>query len=246
MSIHDFFRVKGESLLFDGDICEVYIPRYFFENGLAEKYGNIIKTFGIFNFRVFSKEENKDKAKLHLNKFASPIHMTPTNIEKASLDLFGNGPEEYMVLTFYKNDTFINSLCVAKNAQDVLKFITVITAGKLPSNIPYDKVLEIWLNNLEINGTKLGVSSVIYELIISEVYRDRKDISKPFRFRAGKGDKVDMLDYKSVNLKTVVNYNNTFTSVTFEDPDYALTTSVNRLRYNEKETVSPIEKVIKY
>ena len=43
--------------------------------------------------------------------------MTPTNIEKASLDLFGNGPEEYMVLTFYKNDTFINSLCVAKNAQ---------------------------------------------------------------------------------------------------------------------------------
>lgn len=246
MSIHDFFRVKGESLLFDGEICEVYLPKYYFDNDLAEKYGNVIKTFGIFNFRVFSKEEGKEKTKLHLNKFASPIHMTPTNVERVTLDLYGQGMEEYIVLKFFKNDTFINSLCVAKNAQDVLKFITIITAGKLPSNIPYDKVLEIWLNNLEINGTKLGVSSTILELVISEVYRDRKDISKPFRFRAGSSEKTNMLDYKSVNLKTVANNNSTFTSITFEDPDYAITTSINKLRYNEKETVSPIEKVIKY
>lgn len=245
-SIHSFFREKGETLLFDGNICEVYIPIYYFDSNLAEKYGNVIKTFGIFNFRVFSEEDKRDKVKLNLFKFASLIHMTPTNMEKKSLDLFGKGSEEYMVLTFYKNDSFINSLCVTKNSGDVIKFITVMTSGKLPSNIPYDKLLEIWLNNLEINGTKLGVSSTILELVISEVYRDGKDISLPFRYRSGKPEKVNMLDYKSVNLKTVANYNSTFTSITFEDPDYALTTSINKLRYNEKETVSPIEKVIKY
>lgn len=244
--IHSFFREKGEQLLFDGVMCEVYIPMYYFNNNLAEKHGNVIKTFGLFNFKVFSKEDNKEKVELHLFKFASPIHMTPTNMEKMSLDLYGNGEDDYMVLKFFKGDLFINSLCIAKNADDVLKFITIITAGKLPSNIPYDKVLEIWLNNLSINDTKLGVSSTILELVISEVYRDKKDLGLPFRYRAGGKNKVSMLDYKAVNLKTIANYNSTFTSVTFEDPDYALTTSINKLRYNEKETTSPIEKVIKY
>lgn len=248
-TIHRYFKEQGEELIFTGNYCEVYIPYMFIENQLLQQIGSVVRCYGLFNFKVSDKPiERKKSMAINLFKLPTYIHMTPSEIEKkAQIQLSGDDePEDYMVLKFRKGDKFINNLCVAKSADVVMDFVKILSFGKLPKSIPYNKVLDTWLNNLSINGKDLGVSSVIYELFISETYRWKGDPSIPFRFKAGANPKISMFDYTPISLKQLANFNSTFTAVTFEDPDYALVNSVNKTVYNEREVESPIEKLIKY
>lgn len=248
-TIHRYFKEQGEELIFTGNYCEVYIPYLFIEKDLFQQIGNVVKTYGLFNFKVSDKPiERKKGMSVNLFKLPTYIHMTPSEIEKKTqIQLSGDDqPEDYLVLKFRKGDKFINSLCIAKSADVIMDFVKILSFGKVPRSIPYDKVLDTWLNNLFINGKDLGVSAVIHELFIAETYRCKSDPSIPFRFKAGKDPKVSMFDYTAISLKQLANFNSTFTAVTFEDPDYALVNSINKTIYNEREVESPIEKLIKY
>lgn len=247
VSVHSNFREQGEELIFINNFCEVYIPQDFMTRELISIIGDTVKLYGIFNFKVSDKEiKRSNNMSTNIFKFPSYIHMSPSDIEYGvNLQLKGDSQEEkYIVLKFNKGDRFINSLCIATDNDQVIDFVKIMSYGKLPHTIPYDKVLDLWLNNLSINNNDLGVTSVIQELFIAAIYRDKNDPSKAFRFVID--DKTSMYDYTTINLKHLANYNSAFTAVTFEDPDYALTNAITKTLYNQKEIESPIEKVIKY
>lgn len=249
MDVTGNFTEKDEQLYFTGTYMEAYIPKFYFDEGLAVENGRDFEIFGVFNFKVFKTEDRNEKAVMHTLKMPNTIVISPSSVSKSIENLTGEANsegEEVMIFKFFKNDLFIKSLSIVQDVDSCEKFVKLINGGKLPPSLSYNDILDLWFMNLEINNEGLGVPSLIMELIISEIYRDKKDISQPFRFRIGGNGKVSPYDYKTVNLKTIANANSTFTALTFEDIDYALTNSVNKTRYNEKETPTPIEKTIKY
>lgn len=243
-----FFQEKGDKVIFTGGYMEVYIPRYYFDNEICRFIGDKIETLGMFNFRVFSSEAKKDKSPLHTFKFPSFLVTKPTSTDYEEIeDLIDESDENsFAVLKYYKGDIFIDNVNVTQKSDYTMVFINLLHSGKLPNTIPYDKILELELENLAFNGVNLNVSATVLELIISEIYRERGNLAKSFRFKAGSSGKVSMHDYQTINIKSISNFNSTFTAVTFEDIDFALVSSVNKTRQNKKEAVSPIEKTIKY
>lgn len=244
----NYLREEGDSCIFVGNYMEVYIPKYYFERGNATQQGSIIETLGVFSFRVFESEDRQDTAKLHLFNFPSLMSTQPSDTySKKIVDLVeGQGEMNYTVLKYYKGDKFITNLNVAKQSNNTSSFINLMNDGKLSTAIPYNKILETELANLDFNGVNLQVPATVMELIISEIYRDKADLTRPFRFKAGSSASVSMYDYKPINIKSIATFNSTFTGITFEDLDYNITASVNKARQNKKEAISPIEKTIKY
>lgn len=243
MAITDF-KQEGDKVIFTGNYLEVYIPRYYFDSGISEKLGNVIKTFGIFNFKVFKSSDKKDNPKLETFKFPSVFETTPSIIENADMKEINPADSAFTVLKYFKGDTFINNVNIAKSADNTMLFINLLHGGKLPRTIPYNEIAKLEMDNLSFNDVNLNVSATILELIVSELYRSKGNLSRSFRFDAAAGK--DLLAYEPINLKQIANSNSTFTAVTFEDLDYALLTSANKLRTNAKEAISPIEKTIKY
>ena len=243
-----FLKEVGDQVIFTGAYMEVYLPKFYFEKGVAITRGVEIETLGIFNFRVFSSDEKKDKSPIRTFSFPSVIATKPSSSYNANIPNLVEESEEseFTVLKYYKGDVFIVNVNTTQKSDNVQMFIDLLNAGRLPKTIPYDKILELEIMNTVFNGVKLNVPGTVMELIISEIYRDKKDLSKSFRFRAGSGEKVSMYDYKAVNMKSIPTFNSTFTAITFEDIDYNLTASVNKARKGTKEAISPIEKTIKF
>jgi hypothetical protein len=115
----------------------------------------------------------------------------------------------------------------------------------VPSIVPYEKSLQIWQKNQELNSANLGVPSVIEELILSVMYRDKNDPGTKFSHVIGKDVNVSQYDYVMNNIRQICQYTSTFTALTFEDIDSMITTSLNRTRTNGHEAYSPIESLIK-
>ena len=246
-NLNIFFKEINNQIIFTGNYMEVYLPRIYLDEGIVEFYGNKINTLGIFNFKIFSDEAKKDNVKMNTYSFSSIITMQPSSYNLEKMDLFDEiDDNSFLILKFYKNDIFIDSLDIAKASKNTEKFLKILNSGKLPKTIPYNKILELLLTNMRINGVNFEVPSSILELIISELYREKNNLELPFRFKAGSPKKVSMLDYDTINLKSISYYNSTFTSLTFEDFDYALLTSINKNNLKKEEKISPVEKVLKY
>ena len=117
-------------------------------------------------------------------------------------------------------------------------------AGKI-KNIPYDKLLDVWQKNLELNDVNLGVPSSILELIISEIYRNPKNPNEKFSKYINENPKAHKMFYRASNIREICSRNSTFAALTFEDFDTMVTASLNMNKYNKKQVESPIEKVLK-
>lgn len=242
-----FFSTDKDKVIFRGNYMEVYIPKYYFDSKVSSFMGQRIETFGVFNFKIFSSEEKKEVVPVHTFKFPSGIVTTPSNIEYGDLILIPGTPKvSYAILKYFKNDVFIDNIWVAKKPPNINLFINLLHGGKLPTTLSYKDILKMEMDAQTVNGASLDVPSTVMELIISEIYRDKNNPSKPFRFKAGSSATASMVDYKMVNLKSIANFNSTFTALTFEDIDFAITASVNKTREDRPEAVSPIEKTIKY
>ena len=242
-----YLQEINDQVIFTGGYMEVYIPRYYFEDKVAIRIGNLIETLGMFVFRVFKSEDDKtDNVPTHIFNFPSIMATKPTDSYNAKLPglIKGSSIEEFTVLKYYKGDVFINNVNMVQKSDNTVLFINLLNKGKIPSIIPYNKVLETEIANLEFNNVNLKVPATVMELIISEIYRDKNDLTKSFRFRAGQG--ANMMDYRPTNIKSISTFNSTFTGITFENIDYNITASVNKARQGKSEAISPIEKTIKY
>lgn len=226
---------------------EVYLPKMYLDEEIMQVFGNKISTIGIFNFRIFSSEDKKEKSRMNTYTFSSIIEMHPSSFDVEKLEIFDELEEDsFITLKFYKGDVFIDDLRVVKQTTNTELFLKILNAGKIPRTIKYDRVLKLLLTSMNINGVNFGVPSTVLEVVITEIYRNRENLGESYRFFAGSGKSKSLLDYETISLKAVSYHNSTFTALTFEDFDYALVTSVNKTKYDKTETVSPVEKVIKY
>lgn len=235
-------KVDKDRFQFTGEELRLYIPEYYFDKGIAEELGGRLTTLGLLNAHVV---KNGKVGELETMNLPTQINIYPSEVEKETLSLLKDQePEVYRVAKFYRGDSLTDTFIV-KDSTNVEKFLKLLTGGKIPPTVPYGKVIEVWHKNLEINGIKLGVSSTVMETIIRETYRDKKVPELTFGEVAGKDLNKSEYDYKAVNIREVCSRNSTFAGLTFENMDQMITSSLNITRYKKKQSLSPIEKIIK-
>ena len=244
-------KKDGEKIVFTGHYMEAYIPSSYFEGRLGENYGSSIKVFGLFNVRCFDK--NDKPLKLETLNIPTMITMYPSEIVEKDIQLLDDEvdaseldeeEDRYTIAKFYNGDVITNA-SIAQDASNVEMFLKILTSGKVPKTIPYSKVLQIWQENLLLNNVRLGVTSTVLEVIISEIYRNAKKPEETFAKAIGRNPNLSEYAYRTANIREVCARNSTFAAMTFEDMDQMITSSLNINAYGKTESASPIEKIIK-
>jgi len=245
-----FFRYEtlpaGKRVYFQGEKLKIYIPSYYFDQmeGLARTMGQQIETLGLFDFEVFKNEDDK-KGVIYEIQIPIMIKFSFSERETGRLKIKSQIPEnDYHIFTLYKGDIFMDNIQYKKSSDDTFKFISKLMHGaKLPNTISYDDIMKIYLNMLTISGDKLGVPAFTLEAMISELYRYKKDVSKPYRLRY---KPQNPYDYKMVRITKIPEMNSTFSGLASEDVNHQILAGILRNREGKKEMTSPVEKVLKY
>jgi len=242
-----FFEQDGESIRFTGDILNVYLPKNYFESGVALYNGNEVNTIAFFFFEVKSFEmEEKDQLG-HIYTFKLPARIAFEFDDKNSktVNLKNTGDIQYDVLTMNKGSIFVKNINVEQSAVNAKDFLYMLHKGRFPSLIPYEDIIKIYMQNLSINSMSLGCQNCIYEMMLGELMRNKKNPKEPFRKTINKPG-TSSLDYKNINMKNIAFFNSTYTALSFEDFNKAVISGTAKNINNEKETISPAEKVLKY
>ena len=239
----DTFGLRTQET-FVGNTCEIYLPEYYFNKAkpdiaIAREMGDKIETIGIFCFRV-------DGADYEL-QLPLVFQFQYSEVGKKTCKLKPSFPEEtYFVYTLKRGDAFVYDILHKKDLDDLKKIFIgkMIENAKMPGFIPYNDAFLIFLKAMQATEfTGLGVSGVSLEFLISEMYRNKKNMRQPFRMvYNGRND----YDYKMVRITKLPELNSTFTSLIGEDVNNQLVSSILRHREGAKDRESPIEKIIKY
>lgn len=179
MDIKNIFQTdKNKVIRFIGNKLIVRIPKRYEIYGCL-KIQQEVHTLGIFELIINDKIEK--------GFFLPAIAiMIPSDIQMVNIE-----NETYYELTFEKNDVFMKSSYVVQNqALSYVIFKEFISVGKLPKFINYQNAPLMFDTLQKITGAKLTSNSVIYEIIFAYLYRNKKDIMKPYRLTNMKEEPV--------------------------------------------------------
>jgi len=260
-----FLKKEEDKVVFVGNRLDIYVPKSFFdEDMLAEELGTEIKTIGCFVMKYYKDPES---SKYETYQLSLPEDITfsfsefKENVKEVLIERDFNNDENdseeiddedniedsYNVYTLYQNDLFITNLNHAKSYKNTEKLVKLHQKGKLPKSIKYSDFIKLYIENMDTNSTDLQVPSLILEMTISELARYKKNPEIPFRQVIGKNNsKVSELDYKQVSIKDLAMLTSTFTGMTSENINKAITYAVSKSRTEGKEAETPIERTIKY
>ncbi|QXN67900.1 hypothetical protein FPHOBKDP_00146 [Listeria phage LPJP1] len=241
-------RIK-DSLIFKGEILDIYLPKSNFDKNLSTYNGEYINTMGIFSFieKKAGPEDKTTKGTLRKLELPNMIDFQYDSSYSFKGKLSDELPSDtYEVFRLTTGNQFIANVFTEQNASNVKKFISALHGGNIPSSVSYDNIIKLYLDTLSINKVSLRSPSVIYELIISELCRYSKDINEPFRKIIASKNNISPYMYTNINLKKLPSINSTFAALSFENPNQAIIDSINKNINGEKENESPIERTIKY
>jgi len=244
-----FLKRVEDAIRFDGEHLEIYIPKTYFAKGIAEYFGDRVKTIGMFDFLYFPDGKGAiAKGELHTFKLPMNISFEFDNYYDTSVKLKPEMPkEDYTVYELSRGQLFMDSVIKELSAENSKKFIGLLHGGNLPPTLKYTDIIKLYHESIGINKVKLNNPSVIFEMIIAELYRSKEKPELPFRMVIGKdGFSGSEFDYTAIDVKKLPSINSTFNAMTFEDIDQAIISSIKKTRNNETENESPIEKIIKY
>jgi hypothetical protein len=111
-----------------------------------------------------------------------------------------------------------------------------IITGDIPNTIPYDKIQNIIIENMDINGNNYKVTLQLWGIIISEICRAANNQEIPFRLSKSN----DMHAYKSISIKDVSRMDSPYAAINTENFDISMV----RATLSDKESTSPLEKIL--
>lgn len=238
IKIPPFTRLEGDKLYFNQNDHELvfYIPDNYFESKIAEILGSVVRLTGIFNYTIFDKSGKNNGLKTF--KLPTEFYSEPSEITKikdVSL-IKEQKPADYTLLHYRKDDLIITQDPVqdVSNAEDFFKMFLV--TAKFPTTIPYDELYTYFSKNASLNGFSYGVTEQLFGMMMSEICRDPKDESIPFRLSGNK----NMYDYKPISVKMVPKYVSPYAAITSENWDQAVVSAI----LNKPGKKSPMEPIL--
>lgn len=236
-----FLSRDGDSLIFNMSDCNFifYMPEKYFTTNTAVIIGEVVSFLGVLDYDVVDIKTGKSKISgPKLFNYPSSVSTHPTSIEKVKdIQLNKNSkPADYRVLKYVKGDRVIISTKSAQDIANVESLYNLFLRGNLPNVIPYDEIQNIFIENMKLSGNKYNITPQLIGLLISEIYRDAKDIDTPFRLSNYK----DMLDYQSIDIREAPKHVSPFVSLTSENWDDSVMGAIN----TPNNKYSPIEKLL--
>lgn len=245
MEIPVFCKLDKEKLLYDGEgEFLFFVPDNYFvdvkQNPIAQVYGQYVTLVGIIDWAIMDK--NGKIGEINPFMFPSIFMCKPNRIEKVKGYKIGNvGARDYRIFHFKKGDEIvsdINTPNIIDNVETTFDMLA-ISGNKMPNTIPYDHLHEYFPKSMELNGDSYGANMQIFGILVSELCRDPKDPSRPFRY----SDMKDMTGYKRVSIKQIPSYISPYVAFTNENQDESIMAAV--LMDDEKKFKhSPLEKVV--
>ena len=232
-----YIKEENNKVIYNGEGELIYyVPEKYFELKAASIIGEKVETLGLFMYSNFTKGSKSDGLKIF--KCPTIIQCIPSGIEKVhNMQLEGmNKTASYRLLHFSKGDELICSLAVPQSTANVEKFVNLLTRANLPEFIPYDELFKYLIMNGDLNGFNYKVSNQIIGLVISELCRDKDDLTKPFRLSG----KDNMMDYVFIPINKAPKFTSPYMAVTSENPDEAIAAAMN-VETNQK---SPLESIM--
>lgn len=234
-----FLKRDGDALVFNLDNEELvyYIPEVYFSRKFAIIVGEYVNLMGVFDYTI-QKIDGKSNNGLHRFYFPTIFLCKPGEMEKVkNIKLTDyTEPQDYRLLKFKKGDQAVVSVKVPQNVENAEEFYSMFIYEKLPNTIPYDKLQDYFIDNINLNGSDYGLNIQLFGIIISEICRDPKDPQKLFRNTNIKS----MNAYKSIGIKQIPKYVSPFTSITSENFDESIVNAI----VNKNVRYSPLEKLL--
>lgn len=245
-NIPSFLKLKNNALYYNGPGEFVFlVPEIFFERKHAIIEGEFVNMLGILNYAVLKKESDTIMKNLKNFRFPTVFLSKPGRIEKVkNLKLVDSRPaESYRILHYTDNneDQIVVSIDVPQDIANVEEFMQIfVKTGKIPANIPYDTLHEYFLESIALNGGSYKITAQMFGIIVSELCRDPKDLSVPYRL--SKTINNSMVDYESISIKAIPKIVSPFTSITTENWDEAVVSASIIDEEDIKDT--PMEKIM--
>ena len=240
MALPSFLKRDGDSILFNNEdgFFAFYVPELYFgkNKNLAVITGDYINIFGILDYAICDGEGKWSELKPF--KFPTVFLTQPREIEKIKNVKLTSyiEPQDYRVLKYFKDDAIIMSTKVPQDTQFIEDFYNLFLFGHLPTTIRYDEMQNYFIENITLNGGKYGnIPTQLIGVVISEMCRDPKDFSKPFRL----GDMRDMTDYYAASIKEIPKLVSPFVSLTSENWDEGVMNAISMDQSKE----SPLETI---
>lgn len=185
--IDRFFKLddKTKDVTFTGDKLQCLIPlRYMDKNQLI--LGDKIQSLGIFTMII------NDKIKCGL-QIPAVITIDAVKTYQETID-----GVQYFICELHKGNKLLESTMVIKNNMTgYFMWVEFFTLGNMPSYISYANAANLFDDVKEVTGLAFNPNRAILGVIAAHLFRDRKDLSKPYRL-------TDMKEPpKVVSLRTV-------------------------------------------
>ena len=248
------FIKKDGKIIVNVDLLYAYIPDALFNeeqvsvdvvhSAVASTFGDGFKVVGVFNIRYANGDDAAKKIdNTPLKTFVYPnlIETYPTNARSERISFKGEEPELYRVFEYNRGDIMMDAK-IKRDTDNCVKFLDMISKGKVPSTIRYEDVYLAWVKNVEVNDFNPEVTYLIMQYIIATLYKRRKNIDQQFRFEYGKD--MTSNDYYTTNIRGSVASSSVFANQTFEHMGRMLGNAVNITRRDLDQEPSPIEKVL--
>lgn len=245
--IPSFLTEKEDALIYNGDgQLLYYIPeRYFVDKKfpIASQVGLYVITMGVFDWALVSSSGKVSPS--HIFEFPTMIKCKPSSIEKVKDFSIDNKYRamDYRILHFNHGDEAISELNPAQSIENVetLFKMMAINSNNIPSTIPYDKVQDYFQDNINLNGNDYNVNMQVLGAMVSEMFRDPKDLSKPFRH----SKMTSMTDGIQISMRDIPKYISPAVSIYSTNWDEALMSAIMLSDEDDKNIkYSPLEKVL--
>lgn len=238
------FKMKGDSIIVNAPILEVYLPADYASAELYQVIGSNSKWFGIANFKTFRSESQLDHREIvptYPLGISSFILSTPSETDIDDVLFKKDGViRKCIILRFFVGDVFCIDRNLIKSADNVVILMTRLEAGKL-DNVPPHIVKDIIRYAEKINGMNLKLPDSHIDALVAERYRDPNNHSRKLRFSNDNNtDKV-----VSVNPREDAMTSTTYQGITFEDINNSIVAACNRKKAGITDEATIMEKIIR-
>lgn len=226
-----FLKRDGDSLVYNstGEFY-FYIPDIFFESKYVFSVGEFINLLGIMDYSIENNPDGSDYFKNRKKYYHPTAFLTkPYTTEKV---------KDYTILKYKKDDQVVTSVFtpeIMDNVEDLYRLF--IISGKVPSTVEYGTVWKYFIDSMKLNGGKYGISAQAFACLESEIFRDPKDKSKPFRLSSSRNDRYSFATASIIDLPKNINAYTALTSQNFDESIIAASMSNSNVH-------TPLEKIL--